>query len=83
MAKNNEIKKAATLAKKLIVDRDRILKSSEKIQKLLLTTDLVIGGYKMVQKLRKQKTIFDELVIVMNKRIQLFQAIANKSAEEK
>ena len=83
MAKNNEIKKAATLAKKLIVDRDRILKSSDKIQKLLLTTDLVIGGYKMVQKLRKQKTIFDELVFVMNKRIQLFQAIANKSAEEK
>mgnify|MGYP003302328253 CR=1 FL=1 len=83
MAKNNELKKAATLAKKLIVDRDRILKSSDKIQKILLTTELVIGGYKMVQKLRKQKNIFDELADVMNKRIALFQDIANKSAEEK
>lgn len=83
MAKNNEIKKAATLAKKLIVDRDRILKSSDKIQKLLLTTDLVIGGYKMIQKLRKQKNIFDELADVMNKRIKLFQDVANKASEEK
>lgn len=83
MAKNNELKKAATLAKKLIVDRDRILKSSDKIQKLLLTTDLVIGGYKMVQKLRKQKNIFDELADVMNKRIELFKSVANSASEEK
>lgn len=83
MAKNNELKKAATLAKKLIVDRDRILKSSDKIQKILLTTDLVIGGYKMVQKLRKQKNIFDELADVMNNRIALFQKVANKASEEK
>ena len=83
MAKiNNEIKKAATLAKKLIIDRDRILKSSDKIQKLLLTTDLVIGGYKMVQKLRKQKNIFDELADVMNKRIELFKNVANSVTEE-
>ena len=83
MAKNNELKKAATLATKLIVDRDRIIKSSDKIQKLLLTTDLIIGGYKMVQKLRKQKNIFDELADVMNKRIKLFQDVANKASEEK
>lgn len=84
MAKiNKDLKKAATLAKKLIVDRDRILKSSDKIQKILLTTDLVIGGYKMVQKLRKQKNIFDELADVMNKRIALFQEVANKASEEK
>lgn len=84
MAKsNNELKQAAALAKKLIIDRDRIIKSSDKIQKILLTTDLVIGGYKMVQKLRKQKNIFDELVDVMNKRIALFQDIANKASEEK
>lgn len=84
MAKiNKNLKKAATLAKKLIIDRDRILKSSDKIQKILLTTDLVIGGYKMVQKLRKQKNIFDELADVMNKRIALFQEVANKASEEK
>lgn len=83
MAKNNELKKAATLAKKLIVDRDRILKSSDKIQKILLTTDLVIGGYKMVQKLRKQKNLFDELADVMNKRIELFKNAANAATEEK
>ena len=84
MAKiNKDLKKAATLAKKLIIDRDRILKSSDKIQKILLTTDLVIGGYKMVQKLRKQKNIFDELADVMNKRIALFQEVANKASEEK
>ena len=79
---NYEPKRAATLAKKLIIDRDRILKSSDKIQKLLLTTDLVIGGYKMVQKLRKQKNIFDELVDVMNKRIKLFRNVANSVTEE-
>ena len=84
MAKiNKDLKKAATLAKKLIIDRDRILKSSDKIQKILLTTDLVIGGYKMVQKLRKQKNIFDELADVMNKRIALFQDVAAKASEEK
>lgn len=83
MAKiNYELKKAAALAKKLIIDRDRILKSSDKIQKLLLTTDLVIGGYKMVQKLRKQKNIFDELADVMNKRIELFKNVANSVTEE-
>ena len=83
MAKiNNELKKAATLAKKLIIDRDRILKSSDKIQRLLLNTDFVIGGYKMVQKLRKQKNIFDELVDVMNKRIELFKNVANSATEE-
>ena len=85
MAKiNKDIKKkAATLAKKLIIDRDRILKSSDKIKKILVTTYLVIGGYKMVQKLRKQKNIFDELADVMNKRIELFQEVANKESEEK
>lgn len=83
MAKTNyELKKAATLAKKLIIDRDRILKSSDKIQKLLLTTDLVIGGYKMVQKLRKQKSIFDKLADVMNERIVLFKNAANSVTEE-
>lgn len=80
---NKDLKKAATLAKKLIIDRDRILKSSDKIQKILLTTDLVIGGYKMVQKLRKQKNIFDELADVMNKRIKLFQDVANQDSDEK
>ena len=83
MAKNNELKKAATLAKKLIVDRDRILKSSDKIQKILLTADLVIGGYRMVQRLRRQKNILDELADVMNKRIALFQDVANRASEEK
>ena len=83
MAKtNNELKTAATLAKKLIIDRDRILKSSDKIQRLLLNTDFVIGGYKMVQKLRKQKNIFDELADVMNKRIELFKNVANSATEE-
>lgn len=83
MAKiNNELKKAATLAKKLIIDRDRIIKASDKIQRLLLNTDFVIGGYKMVQKLRKQKNIFDELTDVMNKRIELFKNVANSATKE-
>ena len=83
MAKTNyELKKAETLAKKLIIDRDRILKSSDKIQRLLLNTDFVIGGYKMVQKLRKQKSILDKLADVMNKRIELFKNVANSVTEE-
>ena len=42
MANTKELKKAATLAKKLILDRDRILKSSDKIQKILLTRSFLI-----------------------------------------
>jgi hypothetical protein len=36
----------------------------------------------MVQKLRKQKNIFDELADVMNKRIELFNNVANSATEE-
>lgn len=68
----NTFKKAQSLAKKLVVERTKLQKSSEAIGKVLLTTDLVIGGYKMVQKLRKQKSLFDSLVEVINDRIKIF-----------
>ena len=68
----NTFKKAQSLAKKLVAERTKLQKSSEAIGKVLLTTDLVIGGYKMVQKLRKQKSLFDSLVEVINDRIKIF-----------
>lgn len=78
-----KIKKAQSLGKKLVADRDRILKSSDKIAKVLLTTDAVIGGYKMVQKLRKQKSLFDSLAKVMNDRINIFEENSSSVVETK
>ena len=80
---NANIKKAQTLGKKLVADRDRIIKSSEKIGKVLLTTDAIIGGYKMVQKLRKQKSLFDSLAKVMEERIEIFKDNSTSVLETK
>lgn len=78
-----KIKKAQSLAKKLTADRNRILKSSEKIGKVLLTTETVIGGYKMIQKLRKQKSLFDSLAEVMKDRINIFEENSSSVVETK
>lgn len=78
-----KIKKAQSLAKKLTADRNRILKSSEKIGKVLLTTETVIGGYKMIQKLRKQKSLFDSLAEVMKDRINIFEETSSSVVETK
>lgn len=72
MKKVNPSKKAQSLARKLYVERTKLQKSSEAIGKILLTTDVIIGGYKMVRKLRKQKSLFDSLVEVINERIKIF-----------
>lgn len=76
------VKKALTLQKKLIADRERVLKSSDKIAKLLLTTDAVIGGYNMIRKLRRQKNLFDSLASVMNERIALFAKENDKNGAD-
>ena len=78
-----KIKKAQSLAKKLTADRNRILKSSEKIGKVLLTTETIIGGYKMIQKLRKQKSLFDSLAEVMKDRINIFEENSSSVVETK
>lgn len=73
MTKVNTSKKAQSLAKRLFVERNKLQKNSEAIGKILLTTDVIIGGYKMVRKLRKQKSLFDSLVEVLNDRIKIFE----------
>ena len=73
MKKVNTSKKAQSLAKRLFVERNKLQKSSEAIGKILLTTDVIIGGYNMVRKLRKQKGLFDSLVEVINDRIKIFE----------
>jgi len=79
----NTSKKAQSLAKKLYVERIKLQKSSEAIGKILLTTDLIIGGYKMVQKLRKQKSLFDSLVEVINDRIKIFEETSQNVVKTK
>lgn len=79
----NTSKKAQSLAKKLVVERTKLQKSSEAIGKILLTTDLIIGGYKMVQKLRKQKGLCDSLVEVINDRIKIFDENSQNVVETK
>ena len=44
MKKVNTSKKAQSLAKRLYVERNKLQKSSEAIGKILLTTDVIIGG---------------------------------------
>lgn len=73
MTKVNTSKKAQSLAKRLFIERNKLQKNSEAIGKILLTTDVIIGGYKMVRKLRKQKSLFDSLVDVINDRIKIFE----------
>lgn len=79
----NTSKKAQSLAKKLVVERTKLQKNSEAIGKILLTTDIIIGGYKMVQKLRKQKKLFDSLVEVINDRIKIFDENSQNVVETK
>lgn len=79
----NTSKKAQSLAKKLYVERNNLQKSSEAIGKILLTTDVIIGGYKMVQKLRKQKSLFDSLVEVINDRIKIFEETSQNVVKTK
>lgn len=83
MKKVNTSKKAQSLAKKLLVERNKLQKSSEAIGKILLTTDLIIGGYKMVQKLRRQKSLFDSLVEVINDRIKIFEETSQNVVKTK
>ncbi len=79
----NTSKKAQSLAKKLYVERTKLQKSSEALGKILLTTDVIIGGYKMVQKLRKQKSLFDSLVEVINDRIKIFEETSQNVVKTK
>ena len=83
MTKINIAKKAQSLNKKLIAERDKLQKNSEAIGKVLLTTETIIGGYKMVQKLRKQKSLFDSVVEVLNDRIKIFDSEISKNVAEK
>ena len=79
----NTSKKAQSLAKKLYVERNKLQKSSEAIGKILLTTDVIIGGYNMVRKLRKQKSLFDSLVEVINDRIKIFEETSQNVVKTK
>lgn len=83
MKKVNTSKKAQSLAKRLYVERNKLQKSSEAVGKILLTTDVIIGGYNMVRKLRKQKGLFDSLVEVINDRIKIFEENFSKCSETK
>ena len=83
MKKVNTSKKARSLAKRLFVERNTLQKSSEAIGKILLTTDVIIGGYNMVRKLRKQKRLFDSLVEVINDRIKIFEETSQNVVKTK
>lgn len=88
MKKVNTSKKAQSLAKRLYVERNKLQKSSEAIGKILLTyepplTDVIIGGYNMVRKLRKQKSLLDSLVEVINDRIKIFEETSQNVVKTK
>jgi len=83
MKKVNTSKKAQSLAKRLLVERSKLQKSSEAIGKILLTTDVIIGGYNMFRKLRKQKSLCDSLVEVIDDRIKIFEETSQNVVKTK
>lgn len=70
---------AVTLGKKLVADRNKVLKSISKLDKVLLDTTAIIGGYNMIRKLTRHKNLLNELAKVMQERIEIFQSVVDKT----
>lgn len=80
---NATTKKAISLGKKLVSERTRFVKETGKIGAVLLTTDTIIGGYKMIQKLRKQKKLFEDVSKVLEDRIKILENFSTDVVETK
>lgn len=66
------LKTATRLLGKLEKEQAKINGSVDKISKVILTPSAVIGGYKMIQKLKKQKRLFMDTSAILGDRIKLF-----------
>lgn len=66
------IKTATRLLGKLEKEQAKLNDSIDKIGKVILTPSAVIGGYKMIQKLKKQERLFKDTSSVLGDRIKLF-----------
>lgn len=79
----NILKTATRLLGKLEKEQAKLNDSIEKIGKVVLTPSTVIGGYKMIQKLKKQQRLFKDTSDILGDRIKLFNQEISKLGGEK
>ena len=80
---SNPITNAKKLASKLSKERDALVKSANKLHLFISVPTGLIGGYKMLQKLKKQSNLMQELVSTLDDRIKIFEDFISKPVAEK
>lgn len=74
---------AKSLAHKLSKDADALQKGVNKVNAFISVPTGLLGGYKMLQKLKKQARIQQELVNVLREREVFFEEISQNVAQGK
>ena len=74
---------AKSLASKLSKDADALQKGVNKVNAFISVPTGLLGGYKMLQKLKKQARIQQELVNVLREREVFFEEISQNVAQGK
>lgn len=72
-----------SLANKVSKDADALQKGVNKIRAFISVPTGILGGYKMLQKLKKQARIQQELVNVLREREVFFEEISKNVAQGK
>lgn len=84
MAKKvNPVALAKSLANKVSKEADRLTDSVNKLNAFIAVPTGLLGGYKMLQKLKKQARIQRELVNVLREREVFFEEISENVAQGK
>lgn len=79
---SNIAKKAQRLTDKLVKEQAKYTEAANSIAQVLLTPSVLIGGYKMAQKLKKQRTQLESLGKTLGDRIDLFKQEIKKIGGE-
>lgn len=84
MAKKvNPVALAKSLANKVSKEADRLTDSVNRLNAFIAVPTGLLGGYKMMQKLKKQARIQQELVNVLREREVFFEEISKNVAQGK
>ena len=81
--KVNPVALAKSLGNKLAKDADALQKSVNKVNAFISVPTGLLGGYKMLQKLKKQARIQQELINVLREREVFFEEISKNVANGK
>lgn len=74
---------AKSLANKVSKEADGLQKAVNKLNAFIAVPTGLLGGYKMLQKLKKQARIQQELVNVLREREVFFEEISKNVAQDK